>query len=87
MFNMVQHACFILDFKTVCLLHLQCISRIEESHILAPACAPGVDDDNFLSFPFPEQLCRVMLLLSNSMYIDKGGLPFAPLYSLNEISL
>lgn len=47
----------------LCLINLQafeeCISRLEVSHILAPACAPGIDDDNFLSFPFPEQLCRV----------------------------
>lgn len=67
---------------------LQCTSRLDDTHILAPACAPDIDDDDFLScFPFPEELCRVMLLPSNSIYIDKGGLPFASLYSLNEIAL
>lgn len=85
---------FIFDFKMVCLMYLQCTSRLDDSHILAPACVPRINhneqttfgwdwdsvDDNFLSFPFPESLCRVMSLLSNSIYI---GLHFPSLYSLH----
>ncbi|KAI5314891.1 hypothetical protein L3X38_044067 [Prunus dulcis] len=65
----------------LCLINLQafeeCISRLEVSHILTPACAPGIDDDNFLSFPFPEQLCRVERQRYSEVWANDMNVPKA----------
>ncbi|KAI5314890.1 hypothetical protein L3X38_044066 [Prunus dulcis] len=79
----------------LCLNNLQafkeCTSRLDDSHILAPACVPRINhneqttfgwdwdsvDDNFLSFPFPESLCRVdrlrySVVWANDMKVRKA---------------
>ncbi|BBH09714.1 serine carboxypeptidase-like 17 [Prunus dulcis] len=88
----------------LCLINLQafeeCISRLEVSHILTPACAPGIDDDSFLSFPFPEQLCRVerqrgdhdlkVPHISTEAWIESLSLPIVddwkPWFSNNQVA-